>query len=270
MNHQILKILYRSASPGCFIFLEINNYIYIFNPRYANNYFPIGILQSKNPLSIPRAPFSGYRQHSRLGSLAEIEYASDVLKADGVGLLTSYGDHWLGDPMFRPVFEELNRRKAVVFVHPTVPVCCRTLLADVPPVIEEIPQDTARAITNLLYTGTLARFREIRFIFCHGGGTLPMVYGRMLQNPPKNLAERAPNGIDYELRKLYYDVAATAVRPAMAALTSLVPTSQILLGTDNPYVPAEISMDKNPPIILFHIRRVHIQDIPRREERQNN
>lgn len=84
-----------------------------------------------------------------------------------------------------------------------------------------------------------ARFREIRFIFCHCGGTLPMVYGRILQNPPKNLAERAPNGIDYELRKLYYDVAATAVRPAMAALTSLVPTSQILLGTDNPYVPAE-------------------------------
>jgi predicted TIM-barrel fold metal-dependent hydrolase len=120
-----------------------------------------------------------------------------------------------------------------------VPICCHTLLADVPPVIEEIPQDTARAVTNLLYTGTVAQFREIRFIFCHGGGTLPMVYGRMLQNPPKNLAERSPNGVDYELRKLYYDVAATAVRPAMAALTSLVPTSQILLGTDNPYVPAE-------------------------------
>jgi predicted TIM-barrel fold metal-dependent hydrolase len=173
------------------------------------------------------------------GSLAEIAYAFDVLKADGIGLLTSYGDHWLGDPVFRPVFEELNRRKAVVFVHPTVPGCCRTLLADVPPVIEEIPQDTARAIANLLYTGTLARYPEVRFIFCHAGGTLPMVYGRMLQVPPKNLAERAPHGIDYELRKLYFDVAATAIRPAMAALTSLVPISQILLGTDHPYVPAE-------------------------------
>ena len=171
------------------------------------------------------------------GSLREIEYAFDVLKADGIGLLTSYGDKWLGDAAYLAVLEELNRRKAVVFVHPTTPFCCRTLLADVAPLVAEITQDTTRVVANLLFTGAFARFRDIRFIFTHAGGHVPMVYGRMIQYGPKNIAEKAPNGIEYELRRLYYDIAGTAFRPAIAALTSLVPTTQILLGSDNPYVP---------------------------------
>ncbi len=171
------------------------------------------------------------------GSLREIEYALSVLKADGIGLLTSYGDKWLGDAAYQPVFEELNRRKAVVFVHPTTPLCCRTLLPDVLPQVAEIPQDTTRAVTNLLFTGTFARFKDIRFIFAHAGGNVPMVLGRMHQYAPKNIAEKAPNGIDYELKRLYYDIAGTAYRPAIAALTSLVPTTHILFGSDNPFVP---------------------------------
>jgi 6-methylsalicylate decarboxylase len=137
------------------------------------------------------------------GSLREIEYALDVLKADGIGVLTSYSDpsgsKWLGNPAFQPVFEELNRRKAIVFVHPTVPGCCQKLLPDVSPLVAEIPQDTTRAVTNLLFTGTFARFKDIRFIFTHGGGDVPMVMGRMYDYAPKNLTEVAPNGIEYEL-----------------------------------------------------------------------
>jgi len=175
------------------------------------------------------------------GSLREIGYALDVLKADGIGLLTSYGDSsgsiWLGNPAFLPVFEELNRRKAVMFVHPTVPGCCQKLLPDVSPLVAEIPQDTTRAVTNLLFTGTFARFKDIRFIFSHGGGDVPMVMGRMYDYAPKNIAEKAPNGIEYELKRLYYDIAGTAYRPAIAALTKLVPMKQILFGSDNPFVP---------------------------------
>ncbi len=170
-------------------------------------------------------------------SLREIEYAYSVLKADGITLLTSYDDKWLGHPDYQPVFEELNRRKAVVFVHPTTPLCCRTLLPDVPPVILEIPQDTTRAVTNLVFTGALAKFRDIRFIFSHAGGDVPMVVGRMQQYAPKSVAEKAPNGIEYELKRLHYDIAGTAFRPAIAALTSLVPTTQILFGSDNPFLP---------------------------------
>jgi predicted TIM-barrel fold metal-dependent hydrolase len=165
-------------------------------------------------------------------SLREIEYAYGVLEADGIGLLTSYDGKWLGHPDYQPVFAELNRRKAVVFVHPTVPVCCRTLLPDVSPILIEIPQDTARAVTNLLFTGTFAKFRDIRFIFAHAGGNVPMLLGRMHQYGPKDIAEKAPNGIEFELKRLYYDIAGTAYRPAIAALTSLVPTTQAMrVGT---------------------------------------
>lgn len=172
------------------------------------------------------------------GSLREIAYALDVLGADGIGLLTSYDGRWLGHPSYGPVFEELNRRKAVVFVHPTVPQCCRALVPEVRPVVTEIPQDTCRAIASLLYTGTLSRYGDIRFIFTHAGGAMPMAYGRLLQFRPPGLD---PDGIDFELRRLYYDVAATAYRPAIAALRALVPASQILLGTDCPYAPAGLT-----------------------------
>ena len=170
-------------------------------------------------------------------SLREIEYAYSVLKADGIGLATSYDDKWLGHPDYQPVLEELNRRKAVVFVHPTTPLCCRTLLPDVSPILIEIPQDTARAVTNLLFTGTFVKFKDIRFIFAHAGGNVPMLLGRMHQYGPRNIAEIAPNGIEYELKRNYYDIAGTAYKPAIAALTSLVPTTQILFGSDDPMVP---------------------------------
>jgi predicted TIM-barrel fold metal-dependent hydrolase len=88
-----------------------------------------------------------------------------------------------------------------------------------------------------LFTGTLARFTNIRFIFSHGGGDVPMIMGRMFDYAPKNIAEKAPNGIEYELKRLYYDIAGTAYPPAIAALTKLVPVTQILFGSDNPFVP---------------------------------
>jgi 6-methylsalicylate decarboxylase len=175
------------------------------------------------------------------GSLREIEYALDVLKADGIALLTSYGDKWLGDPIYSPVFAELNRRKSVVFVHPTVPGCCQKLLPAVTPLIAEVPQDTTRAVANLLFTGSFSRFRDIRFIFTHAGGTVPMVAGRMQQYAPKSYSEKGPHVIEDELKRLYYDIAGTAFAPAIAALTALVPVTQILFGSDNPYVPLGVT-----------------------------
>jgi predicted TIM-barrel fold metal-dependent hydrolase len=171
------------------------------------------------------------------GSLREIEYACDVLGAQGVGLLTSYESRWIGDPAYAAVLDELNRRKAVVFVHPTTPTCCQNLIPDVVPLIAEVPQDTARAIISLLVTGALLRNPDIRFIFAHAGGTLPMIAGRLSQYGPADLKTKAPLGVDHALRQLHYDIAGTVYRPAIAALTTMVPTSQILLGSDHPYVP---------------------------------
>ena len=170
------------------------------------------------------------------GSLHEIEYAFDTLKADGVGLMTSYDNQWLGDTAFARVFDELHRRKAIVYVHPTAPGCCGNLISYVPPFVTEFVQDINRAITSLVYSGSLARLREIRFIFSLAGGTMPMLAGRIaqLESLPQ-LAGKVPNGIQYELKRLYYDIASSANRPAFAALTSLIPTSQIMFGSDYPF-----------------------------------
>jgi 6-methylsalicylate decarboxylase len=184
------------------------------------------------------------------GSLREIENAFDVLKADGIGLLTSYGDKWLGDPAYRPVLEELNRRKAVVFVHPTTPICCRTLMPGISTIMAEVPHDTTRTVISLLFSGTLTRLKDIRFIFCHAGGTVPIVATRMAQYGPKDLAERLPHGVEYELKRLYYDIAVSGYRPAIAALTGLIPINQILFGSDFPYRALGETADTMPQIGL--------------------
>ena len=178
------------------------------------------------------------------GSLGEIEYALEVLKADGIGLMTSYSDRWLGDPSFAAVLDEINRRKAIVFVHPTAANCCRDLMADVPTPLIEYPHDTTRAITNLLYSGSLARLRNIRFIFSHAGGTMPMLAGRISQlGTLFGSDKKVPNGVAYELKRLYYEIANSANRSAFASLNNLVPTSQIMFGTDYPFVPIEATAD---------------------------
>ena len=170
------------------------------------------------------------------GSLREIEYVLGVLKADGIGLLTSYGDKWLGDPAFDPVMAELNRRKTVVYTHPTVANCCRNLVADVPPAVIEYGTDTSRAIAKLLFSGAAARFPDIRWIFSHAGGTMPFLAERFVfqaKNP--NAAKHLPNGVMHELRKFYYDIAQAFQPSPLLGLKKLVPLSQIVFGTDFPF-----------------------------------
>ena len=175
------------------------------------------------------------------GSLREIAYALGVLKMDGIGLLTGYAGKLLGDRSFAPVFDELNRRKAVVFVHPTMSSCGNPVPPVGPPIIE-FPTDTARAIVNLIYSGTFVRCRDIRFIFSHGGGVLTSIVSRIgiaARNfTPEQRAAAFPNGIEYELRRQYYDVALVAQSPVTtAAAVKLFPMSQLLFGSDTPFIP---------------------------------
>jgi predicted TIM-barrel fold metal-dependent hydrolase len=203
------------------------------------------------------------------GSLREIEYAFDTLKLDGIGLLTSYDNgKLLGHAQFAPVFDELNRRKAVVFVHPTI-TCCANLNQRVTPLSIEFPTDTARTITDLVYSGTLMRCPDIRFIFSHGGGTVLMLISRLAGGglKPEDRAKIIPNGFGAELKKLYYDVASVAVNPAaMAALFKVIPTSQILFGSDLPFWKIEtIASATNqfdlPPSDLRAIQRENAQHL---------
>jgi predicted TIM-barrel fold metal-dependent hydrolase len=171
------------------------------------------------------------------GALAEIAHAMDVLKADGIGLMTSYGDKWLGDPVYFPIMEELNRRKVVVYTHPTAANCCGKLQANIQPVMIEFGTDTTRTIASILFNGNARRFRDIRWIFSHAGGTMPFLYERFVRNPilVPSAAPLFPQGVLPELQRFHYDTAQASNGPALAALTKMVPTSQILFGTDFPY-----------------------------------
>ena len=169
-------------------------------------------------------------------SLREIEYALDTLQADGIGLLSSYGDRWLGDPAFAPIMDELNRRRAVVYVHPTVADCCRNLMPGIADWVLEFPVDTTRTIASLLFSGTLTRCPDIRFIFAHVGGILPLVAEHLVraaQVDPK-LAAMAPQGVRAHLRTLHYDTALRMHPVGMSSALQFVDASQLLLGTDAP------------------------------------
>jgi len=173
------------------------------------------------------------------GSLREVAHALDVLRLDGIGLLTSYAGKPVGHPSFASVLDELDRRKAAVFVHPTMS-CCGMDIAGVNPPAIEFPTDTTRAMASLAFSGTFARCPDIKFIFAHGGGTMPMmvhrVAGQIRNFKPEELARILPNGLVAELERQYYDVASVALNPGgMAAVLSLLPTTQLFYGSDAPF-----------------------------------
>lgn len=171
------------------------------------------------------------------GALAELAYGLDVLKADGVCTWTSYGDKWLGAPAFAPVFDELNRRKALVYTHPIRPACCVNIQADVPSAVVEYGTDTTRTIADLLFSGTAARCHDMKIIFSHDGGTMPFLIERFLFEARSNpsLKTKLPDGVLPEVRRFYYETAQAFRAPSMSALLDVVPVSQVLFGTDFPY-----------------------------------
>jgi predicted TIM-barrel fold metal-dependent hydrolase len=172
------------------------------------------------------------------GSLKEIEYALDVLKADGIALLTSYYDKYLGDPAFLPVFEELNRRKALVYVHPNTPDCCKALVKGIPVGTIEYATDTTRTISSLIFgeAGTAFKCSDVRFIWSHSGGTLPFLTGRLIRLARDRKDQRMPGGPMPILQRYNYEIAQGNTPGQLAALMKLVPISQVLFGTDYPFV----------------------------------
>jgi len=169
-------------------------------------------------------------------ALKEIEYAYDALKAEGMHLFTSYGDIWLGNAKFEPVMAELNRRKAVVHVHPTAANCCKNLIPDVAPSIMEYGTDTSRAMLGVMFSGQAVRYPDIKFIWSHAGGTLPFLAGRV-EHSLRTLKEREtrlPKGAIHEMKRFHYDVAGAANKGALASLMELVTASQVMFGTDFP------------------------------------
>lgn len=175
-------------------------------------------------------------------ALRELAYGLDVLKANGVGLFTSYGKLWLGDPAFDPLFQELERRRATVYVHPLAGPCCAGLVPTVGDAVIEYGTDTTRAIASYIYRGAAQRFPNVRMIWSHAGGTMPFLIERFdfADRTTAAFKAAAPDGFRATAARFFYDVAQASNRTATGALRQVAPPSQILFGTDYPFrTPAE-------------------------------
>ena len=172
------------------------------------------------------------------GALEELTYALDVLRLDGVGLFSSYDGKYLGDPSFDPVFDELHRRKAVVFIHPTHCEAPAEMNLGAPPFVVEYVFDTTLAVVSLIFTGTLTRCPDIRVIVAHGGGAVPFLAQRISMLEGHRRAG-AVTGVMPTLRSLYYEIASTTAAYALRSLQELAGSARILWGSDLPFVYGE-------------------------------
>ncbi len=174
-------------------------------------------------------------------ALAEIGHALGPLGLDGVALLTNYGGRYPGDPAFRPVLEELDRRGALVQVHPNLPPEMPAARLRLPPPVIEFAFDTTRAVVDMIASETLERYPRVAFILSHLGGTLPFLAWRlsMLDAVPSAAhPDRPRTPVREQLRGLYYDTAVAAGPENLRLAAELLGTDRILYGSDTPFAPA--------------------------------
>jgi len=173
-------------------------------------------------------------------ALSEAVYALDVLNVDGICLLGCSGDKFLGDPMFEDLMVELNSRQTTVFVHPHYHSSSESLGLACPPPIIELPIDTTRAAVNLIATGTMERYPNIRWILSHAGGAVPYLAWRISlldYDPSGQFPKIAPKGALYYLQQFYYDTVLSTSAYALPSVLKLVSPSHLIFGTDTPFLP---------------------------------
>jgi 6-methylsalicylate decarboxylase len=175
-------------------------------------------------------------------ALGEIAYAFDTLHADGVTLYTRYGpeSHYLGHPSFLPVWAELNRRGAIVFIHPTHTADKALVNAKLPQPVIDYPHETAKAALDLIMSDALHKFPQCKIILSHAGGTLPYLATRAAHLlPDYGLSSKSADAILEEMGMFYFDLALSMNKHTLRLLLGLVPAEKILFGTDFPYAPTQ-------------------------------
>ncbi len=175
-------------------------------------------------------------------TISEVTYALDHLNADGVTLYTRYGptNKYLGHPDFAPLWEELNRRKAVVFIHPTHTVDTNLVNSKLPQPIIDYPHETARTAVDLIMSGSIRRFSQVKIVLSHAGGTLPYLAtraGHLLND--YGLSQKSANDFLEDARSFYYDLALSSNEHTLGLLLSFAQEENILFGTDFPYAPTK-------------------------------
>ena len=175
------------------------------------------------------------------GAIAEIRYALDTLNAEGVIVFTRYGDEnaYLGHEAFRPVWKELNERKAVVLVHPCMPRDRAPFARTILPQIVEFPHETFRTAMDLVFTNTKRDFPECKIILSHAGGSLPYLIGRvgLMELLPAAPVRKTRAEIEDDIKSFYFDLALSGHDNSLNTLLRFVPHDHVLFGSDFPYAP---------------------------------
>jgi predicted TIM-barrel fold metal-dependent hydrolase len=186
-------------------------------------------------------------------ALDELAYALDVLRLDGIGLMTNYRGIYPGDAGLAPLMAELDRRGVPVFIHPATPPHNGHTDFGLPVSLYEFTFDTTRMVANLLYGGTMDRHPNLRIILCHAGGAVPYLASRLTYGPTISgaLVDRAPRDLFGSLRRMYYDTAMSASPYALPSLRALIDPSHILLGTDFPFMPEQTTVETLEGLVAF-------------------
>ncbi|MDC0033947.1 amidohydrolase [Alphaproteobacteria bacterium] len=178
-------------------------------------------------------------------SLMEIARVQEELKLDGITLLTSVDKRYIGHPDFEPVYEELNRRRMVTFIHPCYPPGTEAEGWNIPRMLIDYPFETTRVATNLILNGVMERHKDIPFILSHAGGTLPILAHRIsIFDKRTPLQNNYPEGALTHMKRFYFDTALSGNRVPLNALSGLVEPTQILFGTDYPYISEDVVADE--------------------------
>ncbi len=178
------------------------------------------------------------------GALRELEYALDVLKLDGVVLFSNARGIYLGDDRFKPLFDELERRGAVVFVHPTASPDASSRGLGLPDTLIDFTADTTRAVAQLHYRGTFARTPNVKYIFSHAGGTIPYLATRFgIVDEMKIIPGGEERGTAADtLKRLYWDTALSWRQPILRMLRAEVGLGQVVFGSDYPYLRRDLAV----------------------------
>jgi predicted TIM-barrel fold metal-dependent hydrolase len=174
-------------------------------------------------------------------ALSETAYALDELKLDGITLLTSVDDKYIGHAYLEPLYAELNRRKAVVFIHPCYPPGTEADGWDIPRMLIDYPFETTRVAINLIFQGVMERYPDIRFILSHSGGTLPFLAHRVsIFDKSTTFQDNYPHGALAYIKRFWFDTALSGDAIPLAGLSAVADQSRILFGTDYPYVSPDV------------------------------
>lgn len=169
------------------------------------------------------------------GAIDELDHACDVLGAHGVAVQTNYHGTYLSDPTLEPLFAELDRRRAVLLVHPTGPSCRPGLAHQPPPPVLEFLFETTRTVIDLILGGVTARHPGVRLLIPHGGAVLPLVAPRIRMF--RTRLGLSPAGIEDELGRLWFDMAGTPFPLQIPTLCEVVGHEHLVFGSDYCFTP---------------------------------